>query len=174
MQIETKILKELAKVAASAKNCRPHISMVRLDAYHGKARLWATDGHCLVTYTLDAPAPEMGTSYNLNHIKKLTKNDVIYLEGSTLTDNRGQLPIADDQSAPDIDAVIPGLVDEECGSPKFFSVNPALVSKVLGVVSKMESPGLVGGRFQLGLDAMSPIRFDYGSCMAVIMPCREH
>jgi len=175
MQVDTKILKELAKIAAKKNAHNPKITMVRLDGFEGKARLWATDGHCLVVYTLDAPAPEVGTSYDVDYLKKLTRDDIIFLEGSSLADKRGTLPLADDQKAPDIDQVIPARQDL-CRDeyPNHFGVNPELIARAFDVVRKIESANLdhPAGRFQMGADKLSPIRFDYGNCTAIVMPCR--
>tara|TARA_R110000824_G_scaffold359266_1_gene546791 strand:+ start:238 stop:765 length:528 start_codon:yes stop_codon:yes gene_type:complete len=173
MIVETKILKELSKIASPKKDGNPRISMIRLDGKDGKARLWATDGHCMVSVLLDAPAPPEAVSYDLDMIKKLTKNDRVTLEGSTLKDDRGGLPVCEDQNAPDIDQVIPKTTDTN--GPEFVGVNPNLLGKVMGVVGKIRAEILdceVGGRMQLGADELAPIRYDLGPITAVIMPIR--
>ena len=168
MKIETKILKELAKIAPSPKDGRPNLECVRLDGKDGKARLWATDGHCLVVYQLDAPAPEVATSYQIAHIKKLGAKDIVYLEGNTLQDSRGQLPLADDQSAPEIDNVIPEHNDGTTTATIGFK--PRLMQRVMACLEKIE-PG-IAAIFNLGTDAMAPVTAEAGRAKAVIMPYR--
>mgnify|MGYP003659928162 CR=1 FL=1 len=61
-----------------------------------------------------------------------------------------------------------GILWLRCESPKIFGVNPALVFRVMGVLSKISGDQLC--KIQLGLGAMDAIRLDCGPCTAVIMP----
>ena len=176
VQIPAKILKELAKVAAKPSHNRDHLEMIRADSHKGKLRLWATNGHCLISRIFEGIDYEgAGHSYQLGPIKKLKNADVLTWENGGLFDDRGALPCLHDSavSCPDIDQVIPEQIESfDKPGTRTLSLNPKLISLVISVCERIGDHQGIAGRLQIGADDLAPVRFDYGSALGVIMPCR--
>ena len=177
VEISAKILKELAKVAAKPNQNRDHLEMIRADSHEGKLRLWATNGHCLISRIfeeIDHDGP--GHSYELGPIKKLKNSDVLTWENGGLFDEYCRaLPCLHHTigDPPDIDQVIPKLIESFDGpSTRAISFNPKLIGLVINVCERIGDHEGIAGRLQIGVDDLAPVRFDYGSALGVVMPCR--
>mgnify|MGYP003647326431 CR=1 FL=1 len=171
INFSAKILKELAKMASNDPD-RHQICVVNLDRCPlGNARLWATNGHCLVTYDLGYTdlAPKIGQRYGVEAIKALSaKARLTYCkEKSVLCDERGTIDM-DEGNSPCIEEVIPKVKSHTDHAP-VIGLGTKLLAKCMTYLSRVEVQGV---KFHTPPDNLGPILMEGDKASAIIMPVR--
>ena len=187
--------KQINALASITSNNAPHLRFIVLDNngvqeaampdYEARsygspfncARLWATDGHCLMTYTLEGVlGPHEPTAYCVETtLAKLpARHKLVIDDERRLADDRGYYLNLFDVHIPSIDVVVPSY--EFTSEAPRQGFNPALIQRVMkalvGVTPKVALNGSIAAEFQFGGTSLSPTKIEYGPTMAIVMPCR--